>query len=229
MTKKNKSSKAKENLEAVESTLSRSEQFIETNQKMITIVVLSVVGVIALYLAYQKFYRAPLEEDARSQMFVAEQYFERDSFNLALNGDITYPGFLKIVDDYSSTKSANLAHYYIGISYYNLEKYDEAIKYLKDFSTKDDMLSPISKGVIGDAYIEKGDIDEAIKYYVKAANEKENNFTSPYFLMKAGQAYETNKEFQKALELFEKIKEKYSNSNEGRTVEKYISRTKLKL
>ena len=35
-----------------------------------------------------------------SEMYYAERFFEIDSFNLALNGYGTYPGFLNVIDDY---------------------------------------------------------------------------------------------------------------------------------
>ena len=51
---------------------------------------------------------------------MAEIYFEKDSFNLALNGDLNSAGFIDIADDYSSTKTGKLANYYAGICYLNL-------------------------------------------------------------------------------------------------------------
>ncbi len=53
-----------------------------------------------------------MEQEALKQMFVAENLFEKDSFNMALNGDGNAPGFLEIIDKYSSTPSGNLANYY---------------------------------------------------------------------------------------------------------------------
>ncbi len=101
MSKKKKNEKTPDNIEAVESVLSRSEQFIEDHQKTLTTIVLVVVAIVGVYLAYQKWYLKPLEEEANSQMYVAEQYFQRDSFNLALNGDGNYDGFIGINEDYS--------------------------------------------------------------------------------------------------------------------------------
>ena len=57
-----------------------------------------------------KVYVSPLEIEAQTEMFVAEQYFAKDSFNLALNGDGNYPGFIEIAEDYSVTKAGNLAN-----------------------------------------------------------------------------------------------------------------------
>ncbi len=224
---KKKQEHIEENIESVENALSRSEQFIEDNQRVITIVVVAIVVVVGLYLAYQKWYLKPLEEEASAQMFVAEQYFDRDSFNLALNGDVNYPGFLTIIDDYSSTKAANLANYYAGISFLHLSKYQDAINYLSDFSSNDRTLKPMSFGAIGDAYLELGNLDDAVKYYKKAGHYSDNKFVSPLYLLRAGRVLEQQKNYSEALKIYNEIKDKYRTSAEGRTIEKYITRAKL--
>lgn len=114
-----KKTKEDDNLQELESALTRTEQFIEDNQKPIIYTVGVIVLIVVAYLGFNKFYLQPKQEEALSQMFMAENYFEKDSFNLAINGDGNYLGFLDIIDDYGITKSANLAKYYTGISYLN--------------------------------------------------------------------------------------------------------------
>jgi len=222
MTKKH--NQTGDSIETVENVLSRSEQFIEDNQKIITTIVVIIIAIVGAYLGYKKFYLKPLEEEAQSQMFVAAQYFERDSFNLALNGDVNYPGFLSIIDDYSATKSANLANYYAGISYLHMGQFEDAIDYLEAFNANDKMLKPISLGAIGDANMELGNKEEAVCFYVKAANTSVNDFTTPIYLMKAGQAYELIGDYKSALKIYNQIKEQHKKSAEGRVIEKYITR-----
>ncbi len=223
MTKK-KHEQASDAIENVEEVLSRSEQFIEDNQKIITAVIVIIIAVVGIYMGYKKYILEPKEENAQSQMFVAAQYFERDSFNLALNGDVNYPGFLAIIDDYSGTKAANLSKYYAGISYLHLGSFQEAIDYLKDFKSDDKMLKPIATGAIGDAYMELGNKEEAAKYYKKAAETSKNEFTSPIYLMKAAQAFELSGNYKEALALYKEIKKDYKTSAEGRVIDKYITR-----
>ncbi len=228
MAKNKKTKEVEENLEQVENVLSRSEQFIENNQKTLSYAVLGVVAIIALYMAFQKYYKAPLEEEALAQMYVAERYFERDSFNLALNGDINYPGFLGIIDKYSSTKAANLAHYYAGISYYSLGDYDSAIEYLDDFSTSSIALSSVSKGLIGDSYVGKENYSEAVSFYLKAADSKSEKYAAHY-LQKVASAYEMENNYASAIEIYEQIKKEYPKSIEAAQVDKFIARAKFKL
>jgi len=227
MSKKNE--QQHDAFENVENVLSKTEQYIEDNQKSLTIIVVVAVLIIGGYLGFKKFYLSPQENDAQSQMFVAEQYFEKDSFNLALNGFGEYPGFLEIIDDYGITKTANLARYYAGISYLNLGQYEEAIDYLKKFDSDDNMLAPIATGAIGDANMELGNAKTAVSYYEKAANMVENNFTAPIYLMKAGLAYEELGDNKAALEMYKTIKADYAKTTEGRQIEKYIARVEAKM
>lgn len=217
-------------LETVESSLGRTELFIEDNKdKLLTGLAVVVLVIFGIY-AYIKFVKTPKENNAAAQMFMAEQYFERDSFNLALNGDGNYPGFLKVMNEYSGTKAANNAKYYAGVCYMQLQDFDNAIRQLEDFSSNDPMLLPVSTGLLGDAYMEKGLTDKAETYYKKAVSQAEkNNLIAPLYLQKLGVLYEKAQKLQDALTVYEKIKSEYPSSNEGRNAEKYIQSVKIKL
>lgn len=216
-------------IESVENALSRTEQYIEENQKSLTIIVVAIAIIVGGYLGYKKLYLAPAENETQKQMFVAEQYFEKDSFNLALQGDGSNLGFLDIIDEYGITKSANLAHYYAGISYLHLGKFENAIEYLKKFDVNDKLVSSVALGAIGDAYVELGQLDEGTDFYLKAADNNENDFTSAIYLMKAGLVYEKQGNYNKALEVYQKIKRDFPQSDEARDIGKYITEVKIKL
>ncbi|VAW12730.1 hypothetical protein MNBD_BACTEROID01-1348 [hydrothermal vent metagenome] len=224
-----KKTKQPDNLQELESALTWTEQFIEDNQTIISYVVGGIVLVVVAYLGFNKFYLEPKEKEAQSQMFVAEQYFEKDSFNLALNGDGNYLGFLDIIDGYGITKSSNLAKYYCGISYLHLGQYEDAIDYLNEFKTDDLLLKPITEGALGDAYLELGDQDKALSQYKKAYTENENEFTSPIYMLKAAKLLENLDELEQALEIYKKIRTDFPESNEARNIEKYIARVQVNL
>ncbi|MCK5838441.1 MAG: tetratricopeptide repeat protein, partial [Bacteroidales bacterium] len=95
-----KKDKTEENILAIEEALSKTELFIEKNQKMITIVVGIIVVVVIAFFGFRKLYLSPKESEAQTQMFMAEKYFDKDSMNLALYGDGNYLGFLDIIDEY---------------------------------------------------------------------------------------------------------------------------------
>ena len=208
----------------IEEVYSKSEQFVEKYKKQISYVIGGIAVVVAAYFAYIKLYLEPLETEAQSEMFRAEQYFNKDSLDKAINGDGAAYGFLDIIDIYGGTKSANLAHYYLGISYLEQGLYEDAIDELGQFSSDDVMLSSISEGAQGDAYMQLGEVENAIDQYKKAANVKPNNYTSPIYLLKAGQALESIGDYESAVDAYEKIKEDYPESQEGRDIQRYISR-----
>jgi tetratricopeptide (TPR) repeat protein len=222
-----KRSQAPDKLEEVESALSRTERYIEDNQKLLTIIILGLVVVVIAFMGYKRFIAIPAEKEAQSQMFMAERYFEQDSFNLALYGDGNNLGMLDIIDDYGITKSSELAHYYAGISFLHLGEFEQAIEQLEKFSSDDKMIKLIATGAIGDAYLELGEPLKAITYYEKAATTEDNVFVNPIYLMKAGQVYESQEKFQKALETYRKIKDNYPESQEAQEIEKYIAKVKL--
>ena len=224
-----KNSQQEDNLQELESALTKTERFIEDNQNMITYIVGGIILVVILFLGFSKFYLQPKEDEALSQMFMAENYFEKDSFNLAINGDGNYLGFLDIIDDYGITKSANRAKYYAGISYLHLGQYEDALDYLQDFKTDDLLLAPIVEGAQGDALLELGETDDALKQYKKAILASDNELTTPVYMMKAASLLETMDELEDALALYEEIKEKYPTSTEGTNIDKFIARVKLKL
>lgn len=226
---KDKKNTQGDNLTEVESALTKTEQFLESNQKMISIVIGAIVVVAVGYLGLNKFYLEPRQEEAQEQMFMAQNYFEKDSFNLALNGDGTNPGFLDIIDDFGSTDAGKLSYYYAGISYLNLGQFDNAIDYLKKFDTDDLLLGPISVGAQGDAQLELGKTEKALDLYTEAYKMNDNELTTPVYMLKAGELLENSNKEAEAVKIYETIKQKFPESAEGRSIDKYIARAKAKL
>ena len=216
--------KTEDQFAQIEETLSKTEQFIEENQKSLMTIIGAIVGIVALFSVYQNFYIEPMEKEAQAEMYMAELYFQKDSFNLALNGDGQYLGFLDIADDYSSTNVGQLANYYAGLSYLHTADYDNAIEYLGDFSSDDIILSSLALGCIGDAYMELGDTDAALDAYADAVNNSANDFTAPRYMMKQAMIYTSIGDNNKALDLFKAIQSDYKTSREANGIEKYIAR-----
>jgi tetratricopeptide (TPR) repeat protein len=227
MNKKNEENPT--GFQSVENALSRTEQYIEENQKSLTIIILAIVVVVGGYLGYKKFYLEPSNRDAQASIYVAEQYFEQDSFKLSLEGDGANYGFIDIIDEYSVTKTANLAHYYAGICYLKTGDFEEAIDHLKKFDAEDIMVASVALGAIGDCYMELGNKEKAASFYLKAGARKKNSFTSPIYLKKAGMVLEDMQQYDKALKAFQTIKKNYPETEEGKLIEKYITALKIKM
>ncbi len=211
---------------------SKTEAWVEKNQKYI----LGVVGAIAIcvlgYLAYQQFIQEPKEVEAANEMFTAQQYYEQaisspvaDSlYNLALNGGEGKYGLLDIIDNYGSTSAGNRAKYYAGMAYLNLKDYQNAISYLDDYKGDDEMTGPLAKGSIGDAFVQLNQNDEALKYYEAAVGMSANGVTAPRFLLKAGITALNLGKADVALNHFKAIEENYPESPEASKAEIYVGK-----
>jgi len=217
----------------LDETASKSEQWIIKNQKAIFGILIGIVVVILGYLAYQKYLQEPKEKEAADELAFPKTYFEdaktnsvaTDSlYTLAIEGADGKYGFVDIANEYSGTKAGNLANYYAGISFLKLKNYEEAIKHLENFSSSDELLGPVAKGAIGDAFADINQYDDALDYYLKAANLQDNNFSSPLFLFKAGNTAMDLEKYSKALDAFKRIKNDYPNSNEAKNIDIYINK-----
>jgi tetratricopeptide (TPR) repeat protein len=210
----------------------RTEAWVEKNQKYI----LGVVGAVAIcvlgFLAYQQFVQKPREKEAMNEMFQAQQYFElaltsqqKDSlYNLSLNGGSGKYGMLDIIDTYGGTDAANLAHYYAGMAYLNMKDYQNAIEQLDAYKGKDEMTGPLAKGGIGDAFVQLNQPDEALKYYEEAVSMSDNELTTPRFLLKAGITALNLGNADKAIKHFTELSEKYEGKPEANKAKLYLGK-----
>ncbi|MBR0502410.1 MAG: tetratricopeptide repeat protein [Paludibacteraceae bacterium] len=207
--------------------LNSGEAFIEKNQKSILIglgiVALVVVGAILLKNQYFE----PREREAQESIFMAEQFFAIDSFQLALDGKDDAMGFLEVIENYGSTDAGNLAKAYAGICYKKLGDDEAAIEYLKKFSADDKVVQPSVLGSVGDCYWNLGDVNKAVSYYKKAAGE-DNEIMTPFYNERAALAYLSIEENDKALALLEGIVKKYPGYSNIMEVKKYIEFAKNK-
>jgi tetratricopeptide (TPR) repeat protein len=223
---KNKKGENPQGMKNVEETLTKTEQFLESNYKPLLTGLAVVVVLVALFWL-GKMYLTKRSDEAQSQMYQAQRYLEMDSINLALNGDGNYLGFIDIAEEYKFTNAGNLARYGAGICYLHLGNYEEAIDFLNKYSKKDKVIGSIAIGATGDAYVELGNIEKGISKYLEAAEYADNSFNTPLFLMKAAELYELDGKYPDALKLYERIKDEYPTSTEGSSIEKYIARVKL--
>ncbi len=207
----------------------RIENFVEDNKQTVAIAGGSLLVVIAAALFITLKWLPDRNLKAQREMYMAEIAFQKDSFDLALNGNGLNKGFLDIQKKYSWTKAANLSNYYIGLCYFYNGKYADAVTYLEKFSTSDPILGATKLNAIGDAYAEQNKTADAQKYYEKAADFSDNEQFRPYYLLKLGMYLESQKKFKDAVEKYTLIKDKYPTAEEGRDIEKYIARANAQI
>lgn len=208
----------------LDETASKTEAWVEKNQKIIFGLVAAVaIGVLG-YISYQKFIVEPNQAEAVSEIYQANSYYEqalnspteKDSlYNLALNGNAGKYGLIDIADKYSGTPTGNIARYQAGMAYLNTKKYQEAINYLDKFKTDDPLLGPLAKGGIGDAFVQLNQPEEAYKYYKDAIKLSDNEMTAPRFLLKAGITALNLGKANEAYDFFSRITDEYEDAPEA--------------
>lgn len=195
----------------IEDPLNQAESFYTKYKKQLNLGGTILLGLILAFFGW-KYYISSQENEAQSQMFQAVYYFEADSLSKALNGDGNYPGLIEIADDYGLTNAGNLAKFYVGTAFLKQGKYEDAISYLKDFSSNDLLVQARAYSLLGDAYMELAQYAEAVNYYHKATNYKPNKEFTPTYMLKLALAQEKNKDNEGALSTYNSVLEKYPNS-----------------
>ena len=219
----------------LDETASKTEAFVEKNQKYIFIIIGVVALVVLGSLGYKEFVAKPKQTSAMNDMFQAQKYFNnavtgvaKDSlYTLALNGGEGKFGMLDIIEEYSGTASANLASYYAGTAYLRLKDYKNAVEHLSNFKSDDEILAPLAKGNIGDAFVQLDQKEDALGYYEQAAEMRNNAYTTPMYLSKAGAIALDLGKAGKALTYFKRIKEDYPSSTEAATVDVFIGKAQV--
>ena len=203
----------------------RAKDFWGRYGKIVLIASAAVILLCGGYLAYKYLVKGPNEEKAVEAMFKAEEYYRVDSLKPALNGDGLNAGFLKIITNYGGTKAGNLARFYAGDIYLKTGDFNNAVKYLKDFSTDAKQVQARAYKLLGDAYAEQGKNSDALSSYKKAAHhfEKDDANSSEYLFMAAYFADRVMKDKEEAIDLFKELKEKYSRTEKGFEAEKYLA------
>jgi predicted negative regulator of RcsB-dependent stress response len=204
-----------------EQQVSKTEAFFEKNKKAIIAVIAAVIVVVVGVILCNNYYLEPRANEASTELAKSQELFNQQQYEKAL------PGFQKVANDYSSTDAGNLAQLYIGLCQANLGKWQEAVNALESFSGKDDqMISPAAEGALGNAYANLNQLDKAVEHLKKAAKMADNNSLSPTFLIQAGEILESQGKKAEALELYTQIKEKYYQSMQYQSIDKYIERCK---
>lgn len=214
----------------------KSEAFFQKNKKIISGVIIAVIVVVAGWICYGQLVSAPRAEKASTALAKGQQYFNAEQFDKALNGDGTgFAGFKSIASDYSSTDAGNLANLYAGLCCANLDKWQDAVKYLEAFSAQGDaMVSPAAIEALGNAYAHVGQVDKAISKLKDAASKADskakdgvNNSLSPSFMLQAAQLLESQNKTDEANKIYLDIKKKYTSSAlvQSNEIDKYIEKT----
>jgi tetratricopeptide (TPR) repeat protein len=223
MAKKEENKSVVENPEVLADKLGGVEVWMEENPKII----FGIVGVLVLLAAGFFGYRYWVDKQevvAQQEMFQAVRYFEADSLDLAMKGTANIAGFEQIINEYGMTPAANLAHYYAGVISLKQGKFPLAIFYLKDFKANDVLIQARAYSLLGDAYMEQNELQNAADAYHKASNHEPNKYFTPAYLMKEALAYEKLNQNDKAIAAYDRIINEFWESQEVAEAKKLKAR-----
>lgn len=223
MSKKEKTTPVNE----IDQTIAAGTSFVERNLKTLSITIGGIIAVIIVCLLTNQYYIQPKNAKAADNIAVAEQLFLAGNYEQALNGDENNAGFLKIIDEFGSTPSGNLARLYAGLCYAHIDNSEEAVKYLEDYDAcGDQMVSNAAIAALGNCYAQLGQNEKAAETLLKAAKSANNNTLSPLFYLQAGQIFESIGNTKEAMECYEIIKNDYPQCIQSQDIDKYIERLK---
>jgi predicted negative regulator of RcsB-dependent stress response len=219
-----------ESAEALQQGISKTEEFAKKNQKVVFGIGIGIVLAVAAVLFFQ-WNNARQNEEAQKELFPAQFYLEKDSLKKAMKGDNdnTTIGLEATAEKFNGTKGGDLAKFYIGVQKLKEGKFDEAISNLEGFNPNDLLLQARVYSLIGDAYMEKNDLGNAISNYKKASDSNPNEFFTPTYMMKLGLAQEANKDLSGAGETYKKIIDAFGESSEKANAQKRLAKVEAEL
>lgn len=213
MSKKNIADQEVSNNE-VNASNTTSNFFEKYRKPLMALGVALVVGV-GGYFAYDAMVATPREQEASNALWKAQYHMSIDSIDWALNGHEDAPGFQSVIDNYEGTDAAELAHYGAAICFRSKGDFGNALAHFKEVNVDDQGISVYVLGNIGDMNVELGQLDEAVKYFEKAAAQSKSNGTrdalSGDYLLKAARVYIEQGNKDKAKETLEKAMEGIDN------------------
>lgn len=148
------------------------------------------------------------------------------------NDSVAAAEYKKVAEKYSGTDAGNLAALSAAESLYNIGKYQEAVKYLDKFSTRDEVLGANAEILKGDCYVNLKKYDDAVKAFAKAVDKADKNpQIAPRALMKEAVVFDELKKYDQALACYEQILRDYPRFQlgGGASIESYIEREKARL
>lgn len=211
---------------------SKAMQFVDKYGKVTLIAIIAIVVVILGYFGYKKFIQEPKAVEASESSYIAFDLFMNNQYQAALEGQDGAMGLNAIIDEFGSTPAGNTAKYCAGICELNLGNYQAAIDRFKSYSGKDSFTKYTAEMLMGDAYLELGNNEEAIAHYEKATKTNDEFIIAPAALQKMAIVYYNMGKFDEAAKALQTLKEKYPMSleapNSDANTDKYVGAIEAK-
>ena len=205
-------------------TYFKAQSWYDDNRKRLsTIGGVVIVLVLALWF-YSNNVRAN-NERATTDLAKVFTFYDNGQYQIAINGipERNVTGLQALVNNYGSTKSGNLAKFYLASAYYNSQDFDKALEYFKDYSGGNPLLEISALAGAGPCFEAKGEHMNAAENFEKAGLKNADDPNTPENLVNAARNFGKVGEKERAVELLKKVKKEYPSSTAARDVERYIA------
>ena len=219
---KEKANQTRTSIDEINEGLSSFEQKVENNKKVIGYAAAAILVIAAIIFGYKYLYQQPREESSKNEVCQADM-------NLALGEDSIALAQYKAVADKYGNANGERAALNAAIILYQKGKFEEAIKYIKEYSGEGTLVGPASQSLLGDCYVNLDKLSDALSAYDKAISMSDNNeLYTPLFMTKKAVIYREQKQFDKEAEIYQAIKDKFPtfSANYNVDVDKYLARAK---
>lgn len=197
--------------------VTEAQNFYQKNQNGILLGLGALIVLIG-GLVFWKYNKEQKSAEAAIEIYESETAFAQDSFAQAI------VGFEEVASSYGGTPSGNIANYYAGVASLQSGKFQEAIDFLEEYKPSNDVMKALKAGVLGDAYAEAGDLDQALSSYTTSANASNNSAVAPHFINKAALLSDKLGDKEASKGFFEMLKKDFPNSQEGKEALQYLAR-----
>jgi tetratricopeptide (TPR) repeat protein len=221
---KKKISKRELKQDTLVTTYMKVQAFYDKYKKAISIGVTAVAVVVIAIVVFMK-NRADNNERAVVQLAAVHQLYDDGQFQMAIDGvpERNVVGLKAIVDNFGSTRTGDLARFYLADAYFQLGKYAEALEHFEDCSPSDDLLNASRLAGIAASYEALGNHAEAGNYFERAAAKDPTEGSMAEHLHNAARNYAQAGDKERALDLFRRIKKNYPTTTYGREADRYIT------
>lgn len=207
-------------IDTLNDNLTRLTEKVQKNNKVITYVSIAVAVVVAIVIGWYYFIHLPNKEKATDAIGIADLTLAQGQDSLAM---VQYQ---KVAEEYGGD-AANRANLQVAIQLYKDGKYEEALKYLKDYDAKEEIIGAGAYSLTGDCYVNLKKYDDAVKAYNKAVSQSDKNpQLAPFIMLKLARVYAAQGNHSKEAETYKAVLEQYPMYGESNQIDiqKYYDR-----
>lgn len=209
-------------IDEVNDTLTGLGEKVQNNPKTLIYSCVAVAVVVIAILIYVYAIRQPGQASANQALGQADMEL------LMGNDSIALAKYQQVAADHGYD-AGNLANLNAAILLYKDKKYEEALSYLKNFSSSESIIGASAKSLEGDCYVNLQKYPEAVDCFKQAVKISDNNpHYTPAFMMKEATVLREMKDYSAEAAVYEQIVKDYPNygAEINVDIQKYLERAK---